>query len=161
MWPFERRGRAPGGTQRPCGPVRTGSGTDRDRFDMLLRRAKYLLNREPWWAEVWAAIATLGWAMTSTTTASSQPQSFRVLVELADTSVWEATGFLLGSAQLLVLLTDSRPWRRLVCFLASWWWMMLLLALLLAVPGAPSLALYAVMAAVNLFSLVRLRREDD
>ena len=78
---------------------------------------------------------------------------------MADERFWQASGAVLGLIQVASLLADQRRARRAASFLGSWWWTTLFLALLLADPAAPAMALYAVMAAINLVSLVRLRPE--
>jgi len=130
-------------------------------FAKFRRRASHLLHREPWWAEFWAGAGVLVWALWSYM-ASIGPDErpiFRIVTRLADESFWQFSGLILGLVQIASLLVDHRAARRGSCFLGSWWWTYLLFALWLSDPNAPSLGLYAIMAAINLFSLVRLKRE--
>lgn len=117
--------------------------------------------REPWWAEFWAAVGALNWAVWTALAPIGPDQlpSFQIVTRLAGEAVWQISGASLGILQIAALIVNSRNWRRGMCFLRSWWWMFLLLAIALANSSVPSLALYAIMAAINLFSLVRLRRE--
>lgn len=125
------------------------------------KRAAAIFHREPWWAEFWAAVGALNWAIWSALipVGPDQIPAFHIVTRLAGEVFWQVSGALLGALQIAALVVNSRNWRRGTCFLGSWWWMFLLLAIALANTSTPSLALYAVMAAINLFSLVRLRRE--
>ncbi|QDJ10630.1 Hypothetical protein HVPorG_03562 [Roseomonas mucosa] len=131
----------------------------------LFRHLGRLLRREPWWAEFWAGAGCLVWTLW-TFLAAVEPgarPTFRLAISLplplADERFWQASGAVLGLIQVASLLADHRRARRAASFLGSWWWTTLFLALLLADPAAPAMALYAVMAAINLVSLVRLRPE--
>jgi hypothetical protein len=133
--------------------------------DPLFRHLGRLLRREPWWAEFWAGAGCLVWTLW-TFLAAVEPGARPTLrlatslpPPLADERFWQASGAVLGLIQVASLLADHRRARRAASFLGSWWWTTLFLALLLADPGAPAMALYAVMAAINLVSLVRLRPE--
>ena len=134
----------------------------RSRSETCWTHLVVIFRREPWWAEFWSAIGALTWAAWSSLAPVGPDQiaAFRIVTRLADEGVWQVTGALLGTMQVVALVAGSRPWRRGACFLASWWWMFLLLAIALVNSSVPSLALYAVMASINLYSLVRLRRED-
>lgn len=131
----------------------------------LFRHLGRLLRREPWWAEFWAGAGCLVWTLW-TFLAAVEPgarPTFHLATSLppplADERFWQASGAVLGLIQVASLLADQRRARRAASFLGSWWWTTLFLALLLADPAAPAMALYAVMAAINLVSLVRLRPE--
>ena len=131
----------------------------------LFRHLGRLLRREPWWAEFWAGAGCLVWTLwifLAAVEPGTRP-TFRLATSLppllADERFWQASGAVLGLIQVASLLADHRRARRAASFLGSWWWTTLFLALLLADPGAPAMALYAVMAAINLVSLVRLRPE--
>ncbi|WP_145134405.1 hypothetical protein [Roseomonas gilardii] len=133
--------------------------------DPLFRHLGRLLRREPWWAEFWAGAGCLVWTLwifLAAVEPGTRP-TFRLATSLppllADERFWQASGAVLGLIQVASLLADHRRARRAASFLGSWWWTTLFLALLLADPGAPAMALYAVMAAINLVSLVRLRPE--
>ncbi len=124
-------------------------------------RLALIFHREPWWAEFWAAVGALSWATWSALSPVGPDQlpAFQIVTQLADESFWQVSGLLLGALQITALVANSRNWRRSACFLGSWWWTFILMAIALANSSVPSLALYAVMAAINLFSLIRLRRE--
>ena len=119
-----------------------------------------IFHREPWWAEFWAAVGAVVWAIWSALTPVGPDQipAFQIVTRLAGEEFWQLSGALIGLMQIVALVVNSRNWRRAACFLASWWWMFLVLAIALARSSAPSLSLYLVMATINLFSLVRLHK---
>ena len=123
--------------------------------------ARLLLRREPWWAEWWAGIATLAWALWSwlSPIGLDDKPAWAVLVALMNEGWWQATGATLGAVKLIILLLDHRTARRLSCFFGLWWWSLLTLAVLSVDTSAPSAALYAVFGAINLYSLARLGPE--
>ena len=126
-----------------------------------LKGAAFVFHREPWWAEFWAAVGALNWALWTALASEGPDQlpSFQIVTQLAGETFWQFSGGFIGVLQIGALVANSRNWRRGACFLASWWWMFILLAIALTNSSIPSLALYATMASINLFSLVRLRRE--
>ena len=127
----------------------------------LRTRISAIFHREPWWAEFWAAVGALSWAVWTgiSPVGPDQLPAFQIVIQLADERFWQVSGALLGTVQIGALVANSRNWRRGMCFLGSWWWLFILMAIALANSRSPSLALYAIMAVINLFSLVRLRRE--
>jgi hypothetical protein len=115
--------------------------------------------REPWWAEIGSGTAALLWSLLTIVFAFRifDLASMRVVLTVADEGVWQAIGIMLGLAQLAAAVAD-KPWLRWgIALVACWWWLFLLLAIGLAV-HTPSLALYAVMAALNLVPACRLLR---
>ena len=129
-----------------------------DKVGKACSHARDLLLREPWWAEWWAGVATMAWAIWSWLSPiglEARP-TWATLTALMDEGWWQTTGVALGSVKLLILLLDNRTARRLSCFFGLWWWSLLTLAVLSVDTSAPSAALYAVFAGINLYSLIRL-----
>lgn len=117
-------------------------------------------HQEPWWAEWWAALAAVGWgalALAVSPDLGAVP-SFRIVLGIADERFWWASGVALGLAQVFALrhgMARARWWLALVM---GWWWMVLTLAVVLGDrPLRPGVALYAAMAAINHYSVLRLR----
>lgn len=127
-------------------------------IERALRHLSALFRREPWWAELWSAAAAILWAIWVLFAGSdlTHGDAYRVILGFADEAVWIASGMMLGLLHIVTVLTDLRPVRRLACGLAAWWWSVLLLSMFLMVPRAPGLALFAIMVAINMVSMVRL-----
>lgn len=119
-----------------------------------------IFDREPWWAELWSALAAFGWAVIS----YDSPDSIQLrpaywgLSMIAGSGFWEFAGALIGLVQFASLMACNRQCRWASAFVASWWWVFLTMAFFQNDPQAPSLALYVVFGAINLFSMVKLAR---
>lgn len=126
----------------------------------LFDEIKTILGREPWWAEFWSAIASILWVALSMHNEGSTDQYYLYfqLNLLVNPLFWETTGLLIGVFQMLALLLSSKKLRWGAAFFASWWWVFLSVSLFVNFSTAPSLALYAVFACINLFSMIRLAR---
>jgi len=118
--------------------------------------------REPWWAEFWAGVSTVLWAVWPYLTGDgidTRPTWF-VASLLLDEHRWQYGGMILGCAKIFILLQDAPyvRWLRLVsCFFGAWFWSFLATSLLMVDAGAPSVALYIVPALINVYSMVRLQ----
>ena len=123
-----------------------------------LRHFRDLLQREPWWTEVWSGIAAIAWSKW----VLWQPEDlagrdpYRVIAGLASDATWEWIGFAVGVAQLGATGLDCR-WARLgMAFLAAWFWFVLAYGLWLGNRSAPGAALYLTYGGANVASLVLL-----
>lgn len=130
------------------------------RAKEMLDSIKLILSREPWWAEFWSAVASLFWVILSMYNegATDKYYLYFQLSLLVNPQFWEFTGLLIGLFQMAALLLSSKKLRWAAAFLASWWWIFLSVSLFVNFATAPSLALYAVFACINLFSMIRLAR---
>ena len=127
-------------------------------FDRIWR----LLQREPWWAELWSAVtalawAGLGWGSTSGITFDLDAwPSMQVLLRLGGDQFWHSAAAVLGIAQLLFLALDRRWLRWMAAVAGGWFWAVLTLGVWAAVPWAPAVAVYAGWCGVNVISILRL-----
>ena len=119
-----------------------------------------VMRREPWWAEFWSGSTAMAWAWFSWSGPGRMEMwpSMQVLLRLGDDAVWAILGVGLGGLQLLALLLDRRWCRWGGAIVMGWFWAVLTLGVWMAVPGAPSAAVYAGWCGANLFSIVRLLR---
>lgn len=124
----------------------------------LLVNIKTVFDREPWWAEFWSAIACIGWSVISISSnqSLSDRPALAILSMIAVPKFWEITGFFIGFFQFSALITGCHFGRRSAAFVAGWWWFFLTLSITLLDPAAPSIALYAVFGAINIFSMLKL-----
>jgi hypothetical protein len=119
--------------------------------------------REPWWAEFWAGVATVLWAVWPFAFGdpiTARPSWF-VASLLLDATSWQVGGVALGVTKIFVLLNDSpvlRPVRLVSCFIGAWFWSFLATSLMMVDPAAPSAALYIVPVLVNVYSMIRLQQ---
>lgn len=136
----------------------------RDDFLNHIRKAPVLItlkttfSREPWWAEFWSSIACLGWSCISILSyqALTDRPAMAILSMMAPPKVWEIFGIFIGFFQFAALMTGCSFGRRSAAFVAGWWWFFLTLSITLQDPSAPSIALYAVFGAINIFSMLKL-----
>jgi hypothetical protein len=128
-----------------------------DIVSRLLRHIKTTFGREPWWAELWAALGALMWSSWVFFTGSDlgYGDAYRVIISIADESFWVVSGLSLGLMHIAAVLSDQRTLRRVAAGLAMWWWSILFLSMFLVVPKAPGLSLFLVMACINAFSVLR------
>lgn len=134
----------------------------------ILRWLRWLIgeprHREPWWAEVWAATAAVAWSCWGWwfTAGIQYSPAFQMLVDFMGQQVWYATGILFGLTQLLSLRHDLPGLRWWMAALMSWWWLFIALAVAQgSSEPRPGVVLYLVFAAVNLYSMARLRYLDE
>lgn len=122
-----------------------------------------MMRREPWWAEVFAALFTLAWCVWSATVAIefAHRRMFHAMADMAPDWVWQSSGVAIGLAQLACLTINRRSYRRAACGVAAWWWICILGLVLWADYPAPSIPLYAMPMVINLFSIARLRRDIE
>lgn len=127
---------------------------------VLLRNVALIFKREPWWAEFWSAMTALSWAGLSywSVEALREWPSMRILTEIGSDEFWHFTGFVLGLAQLLFLLSDRRWLRWGAAVALCWFWAVLTIGVWVAVPWAPGVAVYAGWCGINVFSILRLLR---
>ena len=125
---------------------------------------KRLLHREPWWAEFWAALAAISWAVWSRAGSYGLSMDDRPVwsqaTRLMGEEAWQLMAFSLGTMQMAMVLTDRRPGRRAFACIGVFFWSCLTGFLWQVDRAAPSLALYVVMFGINGYSLLRLRDED-
>lgn len=123
---------------------------------------RLVFKREPWWAEFWSSCASLGWGsiVFFSHTDVVDRVAFEKLGLLADDAFWAGTGLLVGSVQLLALLSARRQCRWGAAFMSCWWWSFLSFAII-SMDITPGIALYTVFAAINCFSLIRLARPHE
>jgi hypothetical protein len=117
-----------------------------------------ILTREPWWAEFWSALAAIGWALVafSANDVLNERAAFIQLAYMASPIFWEMSGFALGTIQLFALIFANAYGRVCASFFCTWWWTFITLSILLHDPRAPSIALYIVFAAINVFSMLKI-----
>lgn len=127
----------------------------------ILAHLKGTFAREPWWAELWAATAALLWASWVGLTGSdlTHGAAYSMILKIAGEEFWVYSGLLLGLTHISVVLADRKLTRRLTCAIASAWWSTLFLSMLIMVPRAPGLALFFVMALINMVSATRTLRQ--
>ena len=125
---------------------------------MLLGR---MSDHEPWWAEWWSAVAALGWVLTLSlfTPGMDSSPTFWLVADLAPPWFWYGFSGGLALGQMWALRTDHRKLRWWLALAMGWWWMFVGMAVAVAVPLAPSVALYAAMAFINHYSVLRLRTD--
>lgn len=128
--------------------------------DQMMTKLRAIFAREPWWAELWSALAAFGWAIVSYDSPEEikYRQAFWTLSVIANSGFWEIAGAVIGLVQFASLMACNRQLRWGSAFLASWWWVFLTMAIFQMDPQAPSLALYVVFAGINLFSMIKLAR---
>lgn len=121
---------------------------------------RVMFSREPWWAEFWSSIASIGWSIISIMSYQSlvDRPALVILSMIAGPKVWEIGGIFIGFFQFAALMTGCIFGRRLAAFVSGWWWFFLTLAIATQDPSAPSIALYAVFGAINIFSMLKLAR---
>lgn len=119
-----------------------------------------IFGREPWWAEFWSSMAAIGWALVafSADDIVKERAAFIQLSILASPTFWEMSGVTLGCLQLFALLFANPYGRAFSAFMCAWWWTFITMSIIMNDPRAPSMALYIVFAAINLFSMVKLGR---
>ena len=124
------------------------------------RHSVRLFKREPWWAEFWSASTALAWAGLSYTSVDvlADWPSMRVLTALGSDNFWHVTGFFLGVVQLAALVSEQRWCRWAASIALCWFWAVLTIGVWVAVPWAPSVAVYAGWCGINMFSILRLLR---
>ncbi len=115
-----------------------------------------LLRREPWWAEFWSALTAIAWGALSSL--HDPWPSMQVLLRLEDERFWHSAGMGLGVMQLVFLLSDHRLLRWVGAVALCWFWALLTVGVWAAVPGAPSVGVYAGWCAINATSICRLPR---
>ncbi len=122
-----------------------------------------IFGREPWWAEFWSSMAAIGWALTAYNASDvvNERAAFIQLAHLAPPIFWEISGVFLGSLQFFALVFANLQGRACAAFMCAGWWAVITLSIILNDPRAPSVALYIVFAAINLFSMVKLGRRYD
>lgn len=118
------------------------------------------LKREPWWAELWSAIAVIAWTVASNnSTHLTYYHPANVQLELIRSKLfWEASGIAIGIFQLISVVNDKIIYRWTAALIVSWWWMFLVVAILKNDVNPPGLTLYFVFVAINLFSMIKLSR---
>jgi hypothetical protein len=117
--------------------------------------------REPWWAEFWAAFGAMGWSLVSALSHGdvTQRPAFVLLGYVVEhVEFWEASGIVLGVAQIAALALDRRSYRWAAAFVLAWWWLLLAASIVRGDAAAPAWPLFMVNAAINLFSMTRLAR---
>jgi hypothetical protein len=129
-------------------------------LDRVIQHLRQRFRREPWWAELWAAVAAILWGLWVLVAGSdlSHADAYRIILGFAGEPVWIATALTLGALHIVTVLSDRIGARRLICGVAAWWWSVLLISMFLVVPRNQGLALYLVMAGINMVSMVRLPR---
>lgn len=129
-------------------------------IEWAIQHLRLRLRREPWWAELWAAGAAVLWGLWVLVAGSdfSHAEAYRIILGFADERVWITSALMLGLLHIITVLSDRIAARRLICGVAAWWWSVLLLSMFLVVPRNQGLALYVVMAGINMNSMVRLPR---
>ena len=131
------------------------------RFIVSLARSIY--QREPWWAEGASGIGILGWFVIMGTSSAGMDEraTFAYLIEAMGEMTWIRLGFLMGALQIACLLTDIRWGRWMLAFMCGWFWCVIAKASFLAIPTPPAAAVYATMAGVNIYSVLRLPRRFE
>ena len=129
-------------------------------IDRIKSRVSVIFGREPWWAELWSALAAFGWAAIAFDNHEELQYSsaYWAPYTVAGSGFWEIAGALIGLVQFAALMACHRQFRWVSAFVASWWWVFLTMAIFQTDPSARSLALYVVFASINLFSMVKLAR---
>ncbi len=79
-----------------------------------------------------------------------------ILSMIAGPKLWEVFGLFIGLFQFSALMTGCTFGRGTASFVAGWWWFFLTLAIAMKDPSAPSIALYAVFGAINIFSMLKM-----
>lgn len=132
------------------------------RVERVLAHARRLWLREPFWAEVFAALGVLLWALSSIANAAplSARPALATAVSIAPGWAWEFGGLALALVQLAALAFDHVPTRRAACFVGTWWWSVLFLSFMQHDPGAPSATLYLPPLLANALSILRVRYGD-
>lgn len=115
--------------------------------------------REPWWAEFWAASAAIIWVIWSIafTAGIVEIPTYRIITNVVPESIWYAAGFAGGVAQIYSLrknLLKTRWW--LCMFMAAWWGFLFIAVIMLSQP-TPGLCFYLIFSAINDYSVYRLR----
>jgi len=134
------------------------------RASSILHRAgTALFRREPWWAEAWSALTALAWSAMSWGSMENVAvwPSMQVLLRLGDDRTWHLLAGSLGLAQLAFLAMDRRWLRWAGAVAGCWFWAVLTVGIWVAVPGAPSAAVYAGWCGINAFSILRLLRRHE
>lgn len=123
----------------------------------LWRHLQRTFAREPWWAELWAAVGACLWSVWVILSPAelAGAQQYKMVLAIACEGFWTTSGLVLGVTHLFTVLADRRLARRLICAVAAWWWAVLFLSILHLAPHAPGLALYAIMAAINCSSAIQ------
>jgi len=118
--------------------------------------------QEPWWAEFWSAMATFLWAVWGLINEPplwSVP-AFEMMTLVANSWLWFAIALGLSLWQFLALRHFWMTGRRVACFFLSWLWGSVSLSTMMADFSRPGLAFYIVLMMINLYSVMRLRRDD-
>lgn len=116
--------------------------------------------REPWWAEFWAACAAVVWVTWAWlfTWGIIYVPSFRIVTDLVPEYVWYATGLAGGLAQIIALRHNYTKVRWWLCmFMAAWWGFLFLAVAQADTIPSPGLSLYLIFALINHYSIYRLR----
>lgn len=132
-------------------------------LNFIARKAREAFSREPWFAELWSALAATGWAIWSSLSQADliHRPAYRLLGELGPAEFWELSGAMLGVLQFCCLVAADRPSRWIAAFLLSAWWSFLTLAFLQGDPSAPNVWLFMCYAGANFYSLFKLVRPYD
>lgn len=131
------------------------------RFIVSLARSIY--HREPWWAEVWSGLAILGWISIVATSSAGidERASFAWMIDTLGEAGWLRTGYTLAVLQILFLMLDLRWCRFVLAFLCGWFWCIIASGSIHTIPTPPAAAVYATMAGVNIYSVLRLPRRFE
>ncbi len=124
----------------------------------MINRWLIVFQREPWWAEFWAALAAVLWGGYSIYVPSAmedRPQ-LGTLTQIASGHVWEISAVILGVSQIIALVWNERLVRWGIAIVACWWWSMHFYALLASDAHARAVVFYLVFAMLNLLSVFRL-----
>lgn len=123
-----------------------------------LTRLHALLHREPWWAEWWSATGAIAWAcwIVWQPLELADREPYQVISFIASDAQWACIGLIIGATQLVAVSLDHRWARFGAAFLAGLFWVCLAYGLWLGNMSAPGAAVYAVLGAANMTSLVLL-----
>ena len=115
-----------------------------------------MLHREPWWAEMWSALAAIGWSrwVTWQTMDLSSVDLYRIVSSLATDDTWGWIGGVIGGFQLLALILDYRWARFVAAFFAASFWLCLAYSIWLANHSVPGVVLHLMQGVANMTSMV-------
>jgi hypothetical protein len=132
------------------------------KIDMMRLMGK-MADREPWWAEFWAAcnaICWVLWAVVLTNGGLNELPGFRLVIFFIPEWVWYITGMVGGIAQVFALRANDPRARWNLCMFMAGWWTIIFLGLIQAVESTPGLFFYLSSALVNYYSVYRLRNQS-
>ena len=134
--------------------------TIRAALARIMARLRFIMRREPWWAEFWSGLIAVAWAVDSVAVNAGAQDwpSMSVLTEIADDQTWHVVALVLGVTQIVLLVLDYR-WPRWVAALAlCWFWGVMTVGVYYGVPGSPMWTMFMGWCGINLFSILRLLR---